>query len=99
MTDPKRGDVEAVANALKHISKRLGSTLYGDSSSILAPEFMDIIRKNGFVIVPREPTEGMIIAGVRHENMGNMEGRYKAIPTAYAEETKERKNGREDSSH
>jgi hypothetical protein len=32
-----------------------------------------------WVIVPREPTEAMVVAGCRHENMGDMAGRYKAM--------------------
>lgn len=42
------------------------------------------------VVVPREPTEAMVIAGCRHENMGDMAGRYKAMiaaaPPAAAQE-------------
>lgn len=28
---------------------------------------------------PEEPTEAMVVAGCRHENMGDMAGRYKAM--------------------
>lgn len=36
----------------------------------------------GYVIAPKEPTEEMLIAGVHHENMGDMAGRYKAMLAA-----------------
>ena len=34
------------------------------------------------VVVPVEPTESMVIAGCRHENMGDMAGRYAAMLAA-----------------
>lgn len=46
------------------------------------PEVMKALDVAGYVIVPKEPTEEMIIAGVLHENMGDMAGRYKAMLAA-----------------
>ena len=36
----------------------------------------------GWRVVPEEPTEEMVIAGCRHEEMGDMAGRYKAMLAA-----------------
>ena len=33
----------------------------------------------GFAIVPRVPSEKMLLAGIYHKNMGDMEGRYIAM--------------------
>lgn len=33
----------------------------------------------GWALMPVEPTEEMVVAGCRHENMGDMAGRYKAM--------------------
>ena len=35
-----------------------------------------------YKIVPVEPTEEMVVAGCRHENMGDMAGRYNAMLNA-----------------
>ena len=42
----------------------------------------------GYVVVPREPTEEMVVAGCRHENMGDMAGRWKAMINAAEDQQK-----------
>lgn len=47
-------------------------------------QFIDAVQvPEGMTLVPREPTETMVIAGCRHENMGDMAGRYKAMIAAH----------------
>ena len=40
---------------------------------------LGVLRGKGYVVVPREPTEAMVLAGVHHENMGDMAGRWRAM--------------------
>lgn len=37
---------------------------------------------DGWQLVPKEPNEAMVVAGCRHENMGDMRGRYLAMLSA-----------------
>jgi len=63
-------------------------TLGGDDENFLWHEYVSGTR--AAIAAMREPTEIMILAGVHHENMGNMAGRWQAmIDAALAEETPE----------
>lgn len=86
---------EALNNALRHWFVDEAIALFSEADMDRYRKEMEAsifayVEERGAKIVPLEPTEKMVIAGVHHENMGDMAGRYtsmlSASPDPFADE-------------
>lgn len=57
----------------------LATTADLPTSHDVADALLRRLTDEGLVVVPRKATEAMVIAGCRHENMGDMAGRWDAM--------------------
>lgn len=70
--------VEKVAKAM--FAKGAVNVTWGGVDDLSRQMFMDFARTA--IAALREPTEAMILAGVHHDNMGDMAGRWRAMVDA-----------------